>query len=290
MAENIINSINLYQKNSFPYLVLNVKGMAAFPHNPGFRTWHWHKDLQFIFISKGPIIFSTLENKNIILNSNEGLFINKNQIHLIEPTTQSNYHSFIFPEKFLDFYLNSPANTTVNKLINNQNFNFVHLLPNISWHRKILELLKKLTTLDDRNSNLYPYQVLVNLHNIWLLMQENIDLPTDIPNNNLTKERIYIFLNYIHHHFAEKITITSISNSAHVSKSECLRCFHSTLNITPYEYLLNYRLQKSIILLQNSDSNITDIANKVGFNQPSHFIAILKKRIGKTPKQFRNLQ
>lgn len=204
MTKKIINSVNLYQKNSFPFLVLNVKGTSAFPHNPGFRTWHWHEDLQFIYVSRGPVAFSTLENKNIILNSNEGLFLNKNQIHLIEPTIQSNYHSFIFPEKFLDFYLNSPTNTIVNKLINNNNFNFVHLLPSISWQRKIIELLKRLIALDTQEPGLYAYQVLVNLHNIWLLMQENIKIPTDTEHNNLTNERMYIFLNYIHQHFAER--------------------------------------------------------------------------------------
>lgn len=212
------------------------------------------------------------------MNSNEGLFLNKNQIHLIEPTIQSNYHSFIFPDKFLDFYLNSPANTIVNKLINNNNFNFVHLLPSISWQRKIIELLKKLIALDTQEPGLYDYQVLVNLHNIWLLMQENIKISTDTEHNNLTNERMYIFLNYIHQHFAEKVTLKAIANSAHVSTSECLRCFHSTLDVTPYEYLLDYRIQKAVILLQDSDFNVTAIANQLGFNQSSHFIAVFKKK------------
>ena len=41
------------------------------------------------------------------------------------------------------------------------------------------------------------------------------------------------------------ISLGSLVESAHVSKSECLRCFKAGMQMTPLKYLMEYRLQKA---------------------------------------------
>lgn len=69
----------------------------------------------------------------------------------------------------------------------------------------------------------------------------------------------------------EMCRVVELAESAHVSKSECLRCFRKSLNTTPYKYLTEYRLSKAAALLRETDKPISDIAVNVGFGQPSHF-------------------
>lgn len=102
-------------------------------------------------------------------------------------------------------------------------------------------------------------------------------------------KRIRIFLTYIHSHYQEKISLANLAQEAHVSKSECLRCFHSLLNMTPYNYLLDFRLNKAADLLKNSDMTVSAIAHKVGFNQVSHFGVLFKKKTGFSPLKYRHL-
>ncbi|GEO58359.1 helix-turn-helix transcriptional regulator [Companilactobacillus bobalius] len=288
MSKRIINSINLNQKSNFPYLVLNVKNAQSFPLNPGFKVMHWHEDLQFVYISSGEITFSTLGETNLTLHAGEGLFISKDLAHLITPETHSHYHSFIFPDYFLKFYFNSPAQAAVSSLINNENFHFYVLKPTVGWERDILRLLQKLIGFENNKDTLYSYQVLVTLVTIWLAMIQNIRPAQHQRADKIITQRMHTFLNYIQNHFSEKITLEGLAISANVSKSECLRCFKTTLQMTPYEYLIEYRLNQAAKMLQETDLPINVIATKSGFPQASHFTEVFKNKTGQTPRKYRN--
>ena len=90
-----INSVNLNQSTNFPYLVLNVVNDNSYPRNPGFQVMHWHEDLQFIYVLSGEVEVVTLEN-SVSLYAGEGIFINKNVVHLVQKNGSCHYHSFIF--------------------------------------------------------------------------------------------------------------------------------------------------------------------------------------------------
>ena len=94
-------------------------------------------------------------------------------------------------------------------------------------------------------------------------------------------------LEYIERHYFEDITLEALAQSASVSKSECLRCFKTTMQDTPYRYLIEYRLQRATDLLRNTDLPIGQIAQAVGFQSQSHFGKLFKERTGYTPKQYR---
>ncbi|MCY7527885.1 helix-turn-helix transcriptional regulator, partial [Bacillus pumilus] len=51
-----------------------------------------------------------------------------------------------------------------------------------------------------------------------------------------------------------------------------------------------YRVQQSLILLQETDFNITEIAYKVGFNSTSYFISMFKRIKNTTPLAYRKLK
>ena len=101
--QDYIHSINLNQNTDFPYLVLNVIDNNSYPQNPGFQVMHWHEDLQFIYVLSGAIEVATLETR-ISLHTGEGIFINKNVVHLVKKSGSCHYNSFIFPDYFLKFY------------------------------------------------------------------------------------------------------------------------------------------------------------------------------------------
>lgn len=87
--------------------------------------------------------------------------------------------------------------------------------------------------------------------------------------------------------YGDDLSLESLAKSASVSKSECLRCFKQTLQTTPYKYLMEYRLQESVILLQETNLAIGYIADKVGFHQVSHFGKCFKEKMGCSPKEYR---
>lgn len=60
--------------------------------------------------------------------------------------------------------------------------------------------------------------------------------------------------------------------------------------MSPMEYLQEYRLQKAIELLEDTNWNITEIAELTGFSTVSYFITFFKSKTGDTPLRYRQKQ
>lgn len=97
-------------------------------------------------------------------------------------------------------------------------------------------------------------------------------------------------LSFIHQNYSDNITLQEIAAIAHLSISECTRSFKRTIHMTPYDYLIKYRIKKSSELLISTDSTITEIAHRVGFNHVNHFIQSFKKHHKKHLKNSGNLE
>ena len=283
--QNYINSVNLNQNTDFPYLVLNIVNDNSYPRNPGFQVMHWHEDLQFIYVLSGEIEVVTLEIV-VSLHPGEGVFINKNVVHLVRKKNFCHYNSFVFPDYFLKFYFGSPAGSTVDQVTENKNFPIFHIKDQ-KENRNVLDALKKLTDLEQEKTQLYVYEVLTTLCTLWLELCRIVTLPQALSPKNVVEERMTIFLRYIEQHFSESISLDALAESAHVSKSECLRCFKSSLQTAPYQYLMEYRLSKAAELLRSTDTPISEIANRVGFSQPSHFGKYFREKAGMSPSEYR---
>ena len=66
------------------------------------------------------------------------------------------------------------------------------------------------------------------------------------------------------------------------------RLFKSSVGLTPMAYVKKLRLEKAAELLASTDMNITETAEKCGFDDPNYFARLFKKSFGKTPREFKN--
>ena len=283
-----INSVNLNAGTEFPYLVLDVHEQESVPRNPGFQVLHWHEDLQFVYVFEGSAELQTLE-ESVRLKAGEGVFLNKNVVHQIRQGEGCHYNSFLFPERFLKFYPGSPAADLVEKITTNQVLPYLFLRPDGAWQTAVLQQLHELAELEWHKTVFYPYEVLTRLVALWLILQKNVSLPPQ-KQENAVNTRMRCFLLYGETHYSEEITLKQLAQSAHVSKSECLRCFRVSLQTTPYQYLMEHRLSCAARLLKETNRSIGDIAEQVGFHQISHFGKCFKEKTGCSPKEYRKIK
>ncbi len=285
MGETYINSINLNAGTDFPYLFLNIINEHSYPLNPGFQVMHWHEDLQFIYLFEGTIEVRTLTD-SVILRGGEGIFINQNVVHLVKHHGPCHYNSFVFPAYFLKFYDGCPAGKLVDRIIGSERLSIYRLARGIGWCETVLSGLMALSQLENCKTEYYAYEVLVRLSTIWLEVCKNILLPSERQKDTVS-ERMQAFLHFIEYHYGEEISLDTLSRSANVSKSECLRCFQLSMQTTPYKYLIEYRLSKAAELLKSSNAPVGEIASSVGFHQASHFGKCFKEKTGYSPKEYR---
>lgn len=94
-------------------------------------------------------------------------------------------------------------------------------------------------------------------------------------------------LDYIRENYAQLITLEDFTRVTHLSKYYFLKLFKQFTGMTPYEYLINYRVNKAKKLLRSTDAPVSQVAFKVGFPDECNFIRKFKKITGTTPLNFR---
>lgn len=77
------------------------------------------------------------------------------------------------------------------------------------------------------------------------------------------------------------------ADAIHVCKEECLRIFKKQMNLTLFEFLLQYRIEKSIDYLIHTKYSINIIAESVGFNDSNYFTKVFRKQKGCSPTKYR---
>lgn len=284
--EAYINSVNFRGDTDFPYLVLEVVNARSYPQNPGFQVMHWHEDLQFLYVKRGKVRLITLDG-SAFAAAGEAVFINKNVVHQIQQVEECRYNSFLFHDYFLGFYVGGPARALVDSIAGKEQLPFVRFEPGTGWNREVLSALRRLSELEgEEKTEFYAYEVLLRLSEIWLLLCKNISLPVE-RKKSAVEVRMQKFLHHIERHYGEALSLADLAESAHVSKSECLRCFRQSMGTTPYQYLMEYRLSQAAALLKRTDDPIERIANQVGFGQASSFGKYFRRKTGLSPREYR---
>ncbi len=79
---------------------------------------------------------------------------------------------------------------------------------------------------------------------------------------------------------------SNVLHAAGLSERECNRCFRKTVQITPIEYLNQFRIRMAAQMLVHTDQSILSIADFCGFQSASYFGKVFKKITGKTPYEY----
>lgn len=83
------------------------------------------------------------------------------------------------------------------------------------------------------------------------------------------------------------LSLQSIASYLKMSPAYVGRIFKQYEGGSVGDYLNGYRLDKACELLIESNYNVKEIADFLGFNNASYFITLFKKKYGVTPKEFR---
>ena len=79
-----------------------------------------------------------------------------------------------------------------------------------------------------------------------------------------------------------------MAETLQISPQHVNTLFRKLFGLSPYQYLLQFRIEKSKeLLLQNRELQIQNVASVVGFHDSSHFVSTFRKCVGMTPVQFR---
>lgn len=174
-------------------------------------------------------------------------------------------------------------------ILKSYNLQTFHIIPNTYRQLRMIETLFKLVDLNKHQPFGYEFNIRHELCMFWcMLLEETADLRIHATNiNNIDDERIKIMLQFIHEHYAEKITLQDIASAANIGTRECNRCFQRNLETSPINYLLNYRVRIASQMLLQTTNSISTISEDCGFSSNSYFGKVFQELMHCTPKEYR---
>lgn len=109
--------------------------------------------------------------------------------------------------------------------------------------------------------------------------------------SKINKDNLYISkaIQYMQEYYFTNITIKDICSKIYLSPCHFKRVFKDYTNRTPYQYLVNIRLDKAKEILKKGDYSMEEAARLCGFINPGHFSTVFKRNVGMSPSEYRKI-
>jgi len=148
-------------------------------------------------------------------------------------------------------------------------------------------LLEELLGLEKDAPGRTDLQKNVSRQRIGYAMLESI-LAVSTPKPGMfSMRRLLPAIEHLNDNFNARPDLPKILKMSGFSRTHFFRMFKSQTGTTPIEYVKRRRLREALLLLQESDLNISEIGDKVGWPDQFHFSKIFKAEIGLPPSVYR---
>lgn len=249
--------------------------------------WHWHTELEFVYIESGTVTF-WIGEKRFVLSEGNGVFINSKILHRFHSSDGAVIPNFLCMPCFI-----SPEDSLIySKYIQpiiSSSLIFQVFYKEVFWQAEVLENIKRIISVQNQRT-VRELATSALMQEIWLNLYEHINIKntnTDSTSSASSQARLQLMMQYIHQNYRSNISLDNISDYVMLSKSTVLNYFRKYLHTTPINYLITYRLNEAAILLRKTEKKILTISNETGFNNVDYFCKLFKKRYHLTPTEYR---
>lgn len=255
----------------------------------GMIPWHWHEELQFDLVAEGKIRFQ-IGSKSFVLTEGQAIFINTGVLHRIFPAegTEGKIYAYVLRDSLLESdVLSAVYGKCLSPVLKGQT-DCVVFEGREDAERRAVAYLKQIRDTFTQKENGYQIEVKGLLCCLWscLLKKEQWILPVS-GKEHRDMERVKTAITYIQQHYDVQVSLEDIAGQLAVSKSELCRCFRRVMDVTPYEYLIQYRIRRASERLRQTDESILEIALQCGFDSIGHMGRYFRKYCGCSPSAFR---
>lgn len=250
--------------------------------------WHWHEEIEIIYIASG-VMTVRIPSAEFSLSAGDLVVINGNVLHYAIAAPECTLRSLVFlpalicgddtlvySAKYMQPLLSCPA--------------FTGYYIRGAEHPEIGSWFQAAHAAIADEPFGYEFIVRENLARLLLYLHEQLQpqfemSPSSMSQDNLRTRRM---IAYMHAHYAENITLGDVARAADISERECLRCFQKTIQQSPIQYLLKYRIMQGAVMLADTPGiSIQEIATRCGFDSQSNFAKMFKRFYNCTPREYR---
>ncbi|MGM0883797.1 MAG: AraC family transcriptional regulator [Bacillota bacterium] len=154
--------------------------------------------------------------------------------------------------------------------------------------RQLVMLLESIHMEETNKQPGYRQAILLQLQQILLLLGRAIN-PSDADQVVSTALPSWMtgILTYIDEHPGSPLGLAQLAKQASVTPAHFSRAFKKLTGLNVTEYVTTKRIIRAKELLIETDTNISDIAERCGFESLPHFHRMFKKLTGMTPAHYK---
>ena len=247
-------------QNQFHTHIYCQSGTVKFSFNG--RQYHCKKG-EFIFwlagLSITDLSFSTSFKATI-------LFVERHLLTTNLPSANASIDSYIHSRENPILH---PDKKDKEKILNN--FQLLYDKSQETSHRFFEEILK--------------LQMQIFLLEMWHIFEDELDRRKRSLQSGTLYER---FLQLVQEHCMQEREVRFYSEMLNITPKYLNYICKVNTRITASEWIQRYAKERILLLLQNKDLNISEIADKMDFSSRSFFTRYVKKLLGVSPSEFRN--
>lgn len=246
---------------------------------------HWQDSIELLFVLRGSIEIG-IENEVYILKEREIDIINSNEVYRIKSDDPDNMVLIInidpnFFEKYYDdakeifFYTKSPDVAEQEGERYDELRKFVSII--------FYEAVSKLDDYEDEIEDHLLEMMYHLLNNFHYLFYEEESLRED----EVLLERYHRIVKYLSNNYMNKVSLQYIADKEFLSSQYLSFKIKDTFGHGFNEFLNQIRVEESVKLLLDTDKNISEIAEDVGFSHVRYYNKHFKLQYNTTPMQYR---
>lgn len=254
---------------------------------------HWHEELEFLFLVKGRALVHIGQEK-LTVQSGDVVFIPPNLLH---SASRLDHEEIVFYAVLVHFhFLSSLENDRIQ-----QDYLMPLFEPNGHYPLLITREMDKQRQLYTRLESLCEiyrqeppgYELLVKA---WLLeamyRMQTYALATDdapairpaIGASSLVAKKLLAF---VQQNYSKRISLADMAGHVNLSPAYFCRLMKKQFDVSPMDFLNEYRVGEAIRLMETTEKKITEIAGLTGFSNINRFTEIFKKWQGCAPGHYR---
>ena len=110
------------------------------------------------------------------------------------------------------------------------------------------------------------------------------------PNSDISQSEEHALMDsisYIHERYYEKITIETLMQIAHMSRTSYIKKFKDICKMSPAAYITKIRIESAAVMLLNTSLSVSEIAYKTGFYDSSHLTKSFESYYFMTPIEYK---
>ena len=126
----------------------------------------------------------------------------------------------------------------------------------------------------------------MNLRHLFLLIQRHLTESVEDTGADFHGEIIQA-LSWFERHWRENVSIEAYAARNRMTACWFRQKFKAFTGVSPTQYLINLRMTNAMNLIENTDYNISQIAEAVGCDNPSYFRRLFRKHTGLSPSEYK---